>query len=195
MAQTGFQRQIRRLQRGKHHAVVDDLFGFLAEILVGVLLHLLHDQFLIQGAAIHADADRFAVIDGDFADGGELFVAALSRADVAGIDAVFIESFRAFGILREQDVAVVMEVADDGYFAASSEQAFLDDRDSFRRFGNVHCPANDLTAGFGKFERLLECSLDVGGVGVGHGLDHDWCAAANLDVANLYAIRFVARVP
>jgi len=47
---------------------------------------------------------------------------------------------------------------------------------------------------FGEFERLLERGFDVGGVRVGHGLDDDRSTAAHLDVANLYAVGFAARV-
>ena len=61
------------------------------EVAVGVLLHLAHDQFLIERAAVDADAHRLAVIDGHFADGGKLLVAPGARAHVAGIDAVFIQ--------------------------------------------------------------------------------------------------------
>ena len=50
----------------------------LPEVLVGVLLHLAHHEFLIQRAAVDADAHGLAVVARHFADGGELFVAALS---------------------------------------------------------------------------------------------------------------------
>ncbi len=79
---------------GKHHALVDDLFGGEAEDAVGVLLHLAHDQLLIERAAVDADAHGLAVVAGDAADGGELLVAALAGADVAGIDAVLVEGAR-----------------------------------------------------------------------------------------------------
>ena len=122
LAQAGFEREFGRFERGKHHALVDDLFGGLAEILVRVLLHLAHDQFLIERAAVDADAHRLAVVARDFADGGELLVAALAVADVAGIDAVLVEGARAIGIFGEQHVAVVVEVADDRRVAAGVEQ-------------------------------------------------------------------------
>ena len=78
-----------------HHAVVNDLFGVEAKVAVGVLLHLAHNQFLIERAAINANPDRLAVIHGDFADRSELFVAAGSGADISRIDAVLIEGARA----------------------------------------------------------------------------------------------------
>ncbi len=74
-------------QGGEDHAFVDDFFGGFAEVFVGVFLHLAHDQFLIQRAAVDADAHGLVVVARDFADGGKLFVAALAGAHVAGIDA------------------------------------------------------------------------------------------------------------
>ena len=130
LAQAAFERQFGGFERGEHHALVDDFFGSFAEVLVGVFLHLAHDQLLIERAAIHADAHGLAVVARDFADGGELLVAPLAVADVAGIDAVFVERAGAIGIFREQDVAVVMKIADDGNVAAGIEQALLDFRNS-----------------------------------------------------------------
>jgi len=69
----------------------------LPRFFVGVLLHFGHDKLLIERAAIYADADRLAVVYGDFADCRKLFVAALACTDVAGIDAVFVERFGAVG--------------------------------------------------------------------------------------------------
>ena len=111
-------RELGRLQRRKHHALVDDLLGGLAEVLVRVLLHAEHHELLIERAAIHADAHRLAIVARDFADRGELLVAPLAVADVAGIDAVFVERLRAIGIFRQEDVAVVMKIADHGNVAA-----------------------------------------------------------------------------
>ena len=133
---------------GKHHAVVDNLFGFLAEIFVGVLLHFKHDQLLIERAAIHPDADWLAVVARDFADGGELFIAALACANVAGVDTIFIERLGAVGIFCEQDVAVVMEIADDWYGAACGQETILNFGNGGCGFRNIDGPANDFRAGF-----------------------------------------------
>src|SRR5262249_53587195 len=43
-------------------------------------------------------------------------------------------------------------------------------------------------------ERLFERGFDVGGVRVGHGLDDDGSATADLDVANFYAVGFAPGV-
>src|SRR5262249_54246884 len=151
VAEAGFESEVRGLQRGEDHALVDDVFGFLAEIFVGVLLHFGHDELLIKRAAIDADADWFAVVHRDFADGRKLFVTALARADVAGIDAVFVERFGTVWIFGEENVAVVMEVADDGDVAARVEKALFDFGNGGSGFWDVYGPANDFGASFGEF--------------------------------------------
>ena len=182
------------MQRGEDHALIDDFFRGLTEILFRVLLHFLHHKLLIERAAIDADADGFAVVARHFANGGELFVAALAVADVAWIDAVFIERAGAIGIFREQHVAVVMEIADDRRVAACVEQAFLDFGKCGGCFRHVDRHADEFRAGLGQFEALLGGCRDVGGVRVGHRLDDDGRAAADLDFADLYADRFVTRL-
>ena len=84
-------RELGGLQRRQHHALVDDVVGRPAEMAIGVLLHLRHDQLLIEGAAIDADAHRACIVHRDLADGGELLVAAPAGADVARVDAVLVE--------------------------------------------------------------------------------------------------------
>ena len=190
-AQSGFEREFRRLKRRKHHALVDDFFGGFAQVAVGIFLHLAHDQLLIQRAAIHADAHRLVVIARHFADGCELLVAALAMAYVAGVDAVFVERGGAIGKFRQQHVAVVMEVADDGHVAARIEQALLDFRDSRCRFRNVHGDADKFRACLREFKALLRGRGDVGCVGVGHGLNDDGRASAHLNLADLHAHGFV----
>ena len=141
--QAAFERQFRRLQRGEHHAIVDNFFGLFAEIFVGVLLHFVHDELLIERAAIDADAHGLSIVARDFADRGKLFVAALARTHVAWIDAVLVQRLRAFWIFRQKDVAVVVKIADDGRVAARIEQALLNFRDGCRRFRYVHGPADN----------------------------------------------------
>ena len=190
-AQAAFERQLGGLQRGEHHALVDDFFGSLAEVFVGVLLHFPHDQLLIERAAVDADANGLAVVARDLADGGELLVAPLAVAHVAGIDAVFIERAGAIGILRQQDVAVVVKIADDRSVAAGIEKTFLDFGECRGGFRHVYCDADKFRSGLRKLEALLRGGGYVRGVRIGHGLDDHWRAAADLNLADLYANRFV----
>ena len=85
VAQAALEGELGRFERGKHHALVDDFFGVEPEVAVGVFLHLAHHQLLIERAAVDADAHRLAVVDGDFADGGELFVAPLAAPTLPGL--------------------------------------------------------------------------------------------------------------
>ena len=194
VTEAGFEGEFGRFQGGNDHALVDDFFRLFAEIFVGIFLHLAHDELLIEGAAVHADANGLAVITRDFADGGELFIAALACANVTRINAVFVELPGAFGIFGEQDVAVVVKIANDGRAAADVQHALLDFGHGGGGFGDVHRPAHDFGASFGQFHGLLESGLYVGGVRVGHGLHGDGGVAAHLDVSDLHAVGFAARM-
>ena len=108
-------------------------------------------------------------------------------ADVAGIDSVFIEIAGAIGIFRQQDVPVVMEIADHRNVAAGIEQPLLDFRNGRRRFRHVHGDANEFRARLREFQALLRGGSNIGGIGVGHRLDDHRRAAAHLDVADLHA--------
>jgi hypothetical protein len=153
----------------------------------------LHYQLLIQRTAVDANADGLAVISSDVADGGKLFVAALACAYVSRINAIFVERYGAIRILCEQDVAVVVEVANDRYFAAGGEQAFLDLGDGGGGFEIVDGPANDFRAAFGELDRLLEGGFDVSGIGVGHRLHDDGSTATHADVADVHTVGFATR--
>ena len=79
---------------------------------VGV--HHLGEEVLVEAPPVDADADGLAVVDGHLDDGAEVLVVVLAP-DVARVDAVLGERPRAVGVLREEHVAVVVEVADDGH--------------------------------------------------------------------------------
>src|SRR2546430_10813585 len=72
-----------------------------------------------------------------------LFIAALACANVTRINAVFVELPGAFGIFGEQDVAVVVKIANDGRAAADVQHALLDFRYGGGGFGDVHRPTHD----------------------------------------------------
>ena len=187
-AQAALQGELGGFERGQYHALVDDFIGAVAQEAVGILLHLAHDQLLIEGAAVDADAHGLAVIAGDIADGGELFVAALAGSYIAGIDAVFIEGGGGARIFCKQNVPVVVEIADERRVASGVEHALLDLGDGGSRFGNVYGDAHHLRTCGGELEALLGGGRDVGGVGVGHRLDDDGRASADLDAANFYGV-------
>ena len=114
----------------------------------------------------------------------ELLVAPLAGADVAGVDAVLVERARGLGVAREQQVAVVVEVADERRVAPGIEHALLDLGHRRRGLGHVHRHAHHLGAGLPQLDDLLRRRRGIGRVGHRHGLDDDRRAAAHLDVAD-----------
>ena len=95
-------------------------------------------------------------------------------ADVAGIDAVLGQGARAVGIAGEQQVAVVVEVADDGDARRRSGRAL-------RRSAGTAAAASSVltvtrTSSLPARASAATCRTvdrDVGRVGVGHGLHDD----------------------
>ena len=156
----------------------------MPEVAVGVLLHLRDDELLVERAAVHADADRLAVVARDAADRRELLVAPLAGADVARVDAVLVERAGAVGIAGQQQVAVVVEVADKRGGDAGVEHALLDLGHGLRGFGQVDRHAHHLRPGLGQLDALLGGAGGIRRVGHRHRLDDDRRAAADLDRAD-----------
>ena len=94
----------------------------------GVLVHQLRQQRLVERAPVDADADRLVPFHRDADDRLEVLVVALG-ADVARVDAVLGEIARRFGILDQQLVAVVVEVADHRHADAQVVELAADLRD------------------------------------------------------------------
>ena len=97
----------------------------------------------------------FAVGDRHLDHAAEVVVVLLAHADIARIDAVLVEQPRALGILAEQRVAVVVEVADDGHVDAAIAQA--PDQLGHRggRLARIDGDAHQLAAGGGEQRALL----------------------------------------
>ena len=120
----------------------------------------------------------------DLDDVGELRVALVLEADIAGIDAVFVERLGAGRIIGQQLVADVMEVADQRRGDAALAQAVADVRHGGGGFLAVDGDAHQFRAGARQRRDLRDRALDIGGVGVGHRLHHDRRAAADGDIAD-----------
>ena len=150
----------------------------------GVLFHQLGQQFLIERTPIGADPHRLVVLDRDLDDVGELGVALVLEADIAGIDAVFVERLGAGRIIRQQLVADIMEVADQRRGDAALAQAVADMRNGGGGLLAVDRDAHHFGAGARKRRDLGHGAVDIGGVGVGHRLHDDRRAAADGDVAD-----------
>jgi hypothetical protein len=187
LAQPGLDGQLRRVDGGDHHAFVEDFLRRAAEVPIGVFLHLGDDQLLIERAAVNAYAYGPVVIDRDFADGGELLVAPPASADVAGVDAVLVERRGARRVARQQQVAVVVEVADERRRAAGVQHPPLDLGNGCSGLGQIHRDAHHLGPSFGELDALLRRGCRVRRIGHRHRLHDDRSAAANLDRADLDA--------
>ena len=126
---------------------------------------------MIERAPIGADADRLAVLDRAFDHRGELGVALVLEADIAGIDAIFGERLRASRMIGEQLVADIMKVADERDIDAHAVEPLADMRHGRRRLVAIDGDADKLGAGAGEVGDLFRRSLDIGRVRIGHRLD------------------------
>ena len=102
-----------RAQRRLDHRLDHHLAAVLRIGQGRVRIHHLGQQLLVERPPVDADADRDVVGDRDLDDLRELLVAPL-RADVAGVDPVLGEGRGGLGVLREQQMPVVVEVPDQG---------------------------------------------------------------------------------
>ena len=92
---------------------------------------------------------------------------------------------------RQEEVAVVVEIADERRRAAGIEHALLDLGDGGRRVGQVDRDAHHLGARFGKLDALLRGGCRIRRVRHRHRLHDDRRAAAHLNAADADADRLV----
>src|SRR4029077_12634966 len=78
-----------------------------------------------------------------------------------------------------------MEVTDDGDTYALLIQLLNNRSDSSSSFLVVDGDTNQLRTSPCQRGNLLNGTRDIRGIGVGHGLHHDWCIRANADAADL----------
>ncbi len=131
------------------------------------------------------------MLDRHLDDLRELRIALVLEADIAGIDAVFVERLGAAGMIGEQLVADVMEVADERHADADLGEPLLDVRHGGRRLVAVDRDAHQLGAGARQRRHLARGAFDVGGVGIGHRLHDDRRTAADDDAADIDGDRFM----
>ena len=117
----------------------------------------------------------------------ELAVALLAEADIARIDAVLVERLGAGRMVGQQRVADIMEVANQRHVDVARRQPVADMRHGGRRLVAVDGDADQLRAGARQRRHLGDGGVDVGGVGVGHRLDDDRRAAADLTLPTMTA--------
>src|SRR5215470_2569931 len=179
MREAGLLGQLRGLDGALDHGVHGHIACAQRLAQLRVRVHHAREQVLVEAAPVDADAHGLAVVDGHLDDGVEVVVVVLAP-DVARIDAVLGEGFGAGGVLREEDVAVVVKIPDHGHLH------LLDDlRHGARGLVVVHGDAHQLTARGVERIDLGHGGGGVGGIGVGHGLDDDGPPAADLDAAHV----------
>ena len=147
---------------------------------------------MVERTPVHTNAHGLFVFERHVDDGAELFVLLVLEANVAGIDAVLVECFRAIGIVAKKRVADVMEIADQWDRHAEFAQLITDSRHSFSGFITINRDAHEFGPGTGEIGHLFDGSRNVGRVRVGHRLHHDRRPAADNDAADIDSDR---RVP
>ena len=113
----------RRAQRALAHRLEHDLAVRQRLRPLGVLVHQRGEQRAVERAPVDADAHRLAVRDRHLDHAAEVVVVLRAGADVAGVDAVLVQRPRALGVLGQQQVAVVVEVAHDRHAHARGRRA------------------------------------------------------------------------
>ena len=181
--QAGLLGQLGRTDRRFEHGRDHHLARVVRLERPGVLVHQPGEEILVERAPVDADADRLPFLDGDSRDRPEVGVAAL-RADVPRVDAVLVESARHRRVLRQEPVAVVVEIPDDRH--ADAETAHLAHDLGDGRGGRVVVDGDphQLAAGVGEGHDLERGRVGVGRVGVGHRLDGDRVATADRHAAD-----------
>ena len=167
------------------HGISHDLLGVERVGQSAVFVHHACQQRRVERAPVDANTHWAIVLDGHFDHGAKVVVVLLADIDVAWIDAVFRQGFGTIRVLLQQQVAVVMEVADDGHADAEFVECFDDLGHSAGGFIGVHGDAHQFGTRAGKGHRLVDGGGDVRRVGVGHRLDDDGVASADLDVTDV----------
>ncbi len=132
---------------------------------LGVLVHEPGQQFLVEGSPVRADAHRFVVFQRHLDDGGELPVPFVLEADIARIDAVFVERLGAGGVVGQQLVADIMKVADNRHVGAELPETVLDVRYGRGRRIAINGNAHQLGARCRQCGDLPRRAFDIGSVG------------------------------
>jgi hypothetical protein len=99
---------------------------------------------------------------------------------VARVDAVLVQGPRSLRVLDQELMAVVVEVADERHADAQVVELAADLGDSRGGRVVVDGDAHQLGSRMCQRGHLQSRAVDIGGVGVGHRLDHDGVARADV---------------
>ncbi len=148
--------ELSRTQRALEHGFDIDVARIARARALGVLVHERRKEILVERAPVHPDTDGLVVRDGDLHYRTEVFVASLA-AHIAGIDPVLCERAGARGVAVEQQVPVVVEVADERDFNTGIGHPMGDILDGGGGFRCVDGNAYELGSGSSKSDDLRRC--------------------------------------
>ena len=117
-------------------------------------------------------------------DGPELPVFLFAKTHIAGVDAIFVERLRAIGMIGEQLVPDIVKISHQRRGDAHFQEPLFNVRHGERGLGAVNRDTHDLRACACEVRHLTHGPLNVGGVGVGHGLHHDGRASTHKNGAS-----------
>src|SRR5690554_6017132 len=146
---------------------------------LAVFVHHAGHELVIQAAPVHADAHGLVVATSHLDHLREVIVALLAAAYIARVDAVLGQRLRTFGKLRQQLVAVVVKVANQRDRNIHAVKLLAYGGDFARRLGRVDRNAHQLGTRLGELFDLHRRGNGIGGIGIGHGLHHYGCVAAD----------------
>src|SRR5262249_25048805 len=115
------------------------------------------------------------------------FVTSLSGSDIAWIDPVLVERFGAGRELREQEMSVVMKIADERRGDAGIAHALFNFGNRRGRFRRIHRHAHHVRSGGAELDALVCGRRRISRVGQRHRLNDDRRTATNLHAAHRYA--------
>ena len=162
----------RALQCGADQRLLHHLGGLSGLRQLGVFVHQATQHRLIQAAPVDADTDGLVVTAGDPDHRSKLFVPFPAPSHVSGVDAILCQCGGTRRMLRQQLVAVEVEIPHQRGVDSHPVEPVADRGDAGGRLGAVDRNPHQLRACLGQFGDLPDRGLDICGVGVGHGLHH-----------------------
>ena len=138
-------------------------------------------DILLERAGVSADANRTARSAGSVDDGIDLS----PIADITGIDAQ-LGGTSLDG--ADGELMVKVNIGDNRHRGLST-----DGTEALERGLGGHAHAHDIAARPRQRANLPKRCLSIGGIGAGHGLNHDRRAAADLHAAHMHGARQLAR--
>jgi len=165
--------RLRRFQRAHHHRLQHHRARVRRRRLPGILVHQPREQRLVERTPVNANPHGTVILHRGFDHRAEVVVVLPPDIHVARIDSVLRQRAGALGIFLQQDVAVVMKIADDGNADAGAVQ-FLDDaRHRLRGLVIVDRDAHQFRASARQGGGLVHRALDIRGIRVRHRLHDD----------------------